>query len=521
MEERVNIPPSQPNRRQSGKEEGEPLQFSQNQKAPPFFFLPFQIFINNEWQNSESGKIFPVFNPATGEQICEVQEADKADTDKAVLAARLAFSLGSGWRRMDASERGHLLEKLADLVERDRALLATMESLNSGKPFLQAFYVDLHGVIKTLRYFAGWADKIHGLTIPVDGDYFTFTRHEPIGVCGQIIPWNFPLLMFAWKIAPALCCGNTVVLKPAEQTPLTALYLGTLIKEAGFPPGVVNILPGFGPTVGAAIASHTGIDKIAFTGSTEVGKLVQEAAGRSNLKRVTLELGGKSPNIIFADADLEQAVEQAHQGVFFNQGQCCTAGSRIYVEEPIYEEFVRRSVERAKRRVVGSPFDPTTEQGPQIDQKQYNKILELIQSGVAEGARLECGGQGLGRKGFFIEPTVFSNVTDDMRIAKEEIFGPVQEILRFKTLEEVIERANNSDFGLVAAVFTRDINKALTVSSAMQAGTVWVNCYNALNAQSPFGGYKMSGNGREMGEYGLREYSEVKTVTIRIPQKNS
>ncbi|XP_048811738.1 retinal dehydrogenase 2 isoform X2 [Lagopus muta] len=437
-----------------------------------------KIFINNEWQNSESGRVFPVYNPATGEQICEIQEADKADTDKAVRAARLAFSLGSVWRRMDASERGQLLDKLADLVERDRAILATMESLNSGKPFLQAFYVDLQGVIKTLRYYAGWADKIHGMTIPVDGDYFTFTRYEPIGVCGQIIP-------------------------------------------AGFPPGVVNILPGFGPIVGAAIASHVGIDKIAFTGSTEVGKLIQEAAGRSNLKRVTLELGGKSPNIIFADADLDYAVEQAHQGVFFNQGQCCTAGSRIYVEESIYEEFVRRSVERAKRRVVGSPFDPTTEQGPQIDKKQYNKILELIQSGITEGAKLECGGKGLGRKGFFIEPTVFSNVTDDMRIAKEEIFGPVQEILRFKTLDEVIERANNSDFGLVAAVFTNDINKALTVSSAMQAGTVWINCYNALNAQSPFGGFKMSGNGREMGESGLREYSEVKTVTIKIPQKNS
>uniref|UniRef100_A0A673TUP3 Aldehyde dehydrogenase 1 family member A2 n=1 Tax=Suricata suricatta TaxID=37032 RepID=A0A673TUP3_SURSU len=441
------------------------------------------IFINNEWQNSESGRVFPVYNPATGEQVCEVQEADKADIDKAVQAARLAFSLGSVWRRMDASERGRLLDKLADLVERDRAVLATMESLNGGKPFLQAFYVDLQGVIKTLRYYAGWADKIHGTTIPVDGDYFTFTRHEPIGVCGQIIPWNFPLLMFAWKIAPALCCGNTVVIKPAEQTPLSALYMGALIKE--------------------------------------VGKLIQEAAGRSNLKRVTLELGGKSPNIIFADADLDYAVEQAHQGVFFNQGQCCTAGSRIFVEESIYEEFVRRSVERAKRRIVGSPFDPTTEQGPQIDKKQYNKILELIQSGVAEGAKLECGGKGLGRKGFFIEPTVFSNVTDDMRIAKEEIFGPVQEILRFKTMDEVIERANNSDFGLVAAVFTNDINKALTVSSAMQAGTVWINCYNALNAQSPFGGFKMSGNGREMGEFGLREYSEVKTVTVKIPQKNS
>ncbi|XP_024423486.1 retinal dehydrogenase 2 [Desmodus rotundus] len=480
-----------------------------------------KIFINNEWQNSESGRVFPVCNPATGEQVCEVQEADKADIDKAVQAARLAFSLGSVWRRMDASERGRLLDKLADLVERDRAVLATMESLNGGKPFLQAFYVDLQGVIKTLRYYAGWADKIHGMTIPVDGDYFTFTRHEPIGVCGQIIPWNFPLLMFAWKIAPALCCGNTVVIKPAEQTPLSALYMGALIKEAGFPPGVINILPGYGPTAGAAIASHVGIDKIAFTGSTEVGKLIQEAAGRSNLKRVTLELGGKSPNIIFADADLDYAVEQAHQGVFFNQGQCCTAGSRIFVEESIYEEFVRRSVERAKRRIVGSPFDPTTEQGPQIDKKQYNKILELIQSGVAEGAKLECGGKGLGRKGFFIEPTVFSDVTDDMRIAKEEIFGPVQEILRFKTMDEVIERANNSDFGLVAAVFTNDINKALTVSSAMQAGTVWINCYNALNAQSPFGGFKMSGNGREMGEFGLREYSEVKTVTVKIPQKNS
>ncbi|XP_065728416.1 retinal dehydrogenase 2 isoform X2 [Phocoena phocoena] len=442
-----------------------------------------KIFINNEWQNSESGRVFPVYNPATGEQVCEVQEADKADIDKAVQAARLAFSLGSVWRRMDASERGRLLDKLADLVERDRAVLATMESLNGGKPFLQAFYVDLQGVIKTLRYYAGWADKIHGMTIPVDGDYFTFTRHEPVGVCGQIIPWNFPLLMFAWKIAPALCCGNTVVIKPAEQTPLSALYMGALIKE--------------------------------------VGKLIQEAAGRSNLKRVTLELGGKSPNIIFADADLDYAVEQAHQGVFFNQGQCCTAGSRIFVEESIYEEFVRRSVERAKRRIVGSPFDPTTEQGPQIDKKQYNRILELIQSGVAEGAKLECGGKGLGRKGFFIEPTVFSNVTDDMRIAKEEIFGPVQEILRFKTMDEVIERANNSDFGLVAAVFTNDINKALTVSSAMQAGTVWINCYNALNAQSPFGGFKMSGNGREMGEFGLREYSEVKTVTVKIPQKNS
>uniref|UniRef100_A0A8C7LFG0 Aldehyde dehydrogenase 1 family, member A2 n=1 Tax=Oncorhynchus kisutch TaxID=8019 RepID=A0A8C7LFG0_ONCKI len=484
-------------------------------------FLFDQIFINNEWQDSVSGKTFPVYNPASGEQICEVQEAEKADVDKAVQAARLAFTLGSVWRRMDASERGRLLAKLADLVERDSAYLATIESMDSGKPFLPTLFVDLQGTIKTLRYYAGYADKIHGTSIPMDGDYLSFTRHEPIGVCGQIIPWNFPLMMTAWKLGPALACGNTVVLKPAQQTPLTCLYIGSLVKEAGFPPGVVNILPGFGPTAGAAIASHMGIDKVAFTGSTEVGKRIQEAAGKSNLKRVTLELGGKNPNIIFADADLDLAVEQAHQGVFFNAGQCCTAGSRIFVEEPIYEEFVRRSVERAKRRTVGSPFDPTTEQGPQISQEQQSRVLEFIRSGISEGARLECGGKALGLKGFFIEPTVFSNVKDDMRIAKEEIFGPVQQIMKFKTIDEVIERANNTEYGLVAAVFTSDITKAMTISTAMQAGTVWINCFNALSTQCPFGGYKMSGNGRELGDCGLKEYSEVKTITIKISAKNS
>ncbi|XP_051991069.1 retinal dehydrogenase 2-like [Xyrauchen texanus] len=480
-----------------------------------------KIFINNEWHDSVSGKVFPTFNPATGEKICDVQEADKADVEKAVQAARLAFSLGSVWRRMDASERGKLLFKLADLVERDSAYLATLESLDSGKPFLPSFFVDLQGTIKTLRYFAGWADKIHGSTIPTDGEYFTLTRHEPIGVCGQIIPWNFPLVMTAWKLGPALCCGNTVVMKPAEQTPLTCLYIGSLIKEAGFPPGVVNILPGYGPTAGAAIASHMGIDKVAFTGSTEVGKLIQEAAGKSNLKRVTLELGGKSPNIIFADADLDLAVEQAHQGVFFNSGQCCTAGSRIFVEEPIYNEFVHRSVERAQRRTVGNPFDPMTEQGPQISAEQQSRVLELIQSGITEGAKLECGGKAVSSKGFYIEPTVFSNVQDHMRIAKEEIFGPVQQIMKFKTIEEVIERANNTEYGLVAAVFTKDLNKAMTVSAAVQAGTIWINCYNALSCQCPFGGFKMSGNGRELGEYGLKEYTELKTITMKISGKNS
>uniref|UniRef100_A0AAR2LVE7 Aldehyde dehydrogenase domain-containing protein n=1 Tax=Pygocentrus nattereri TaxID=42514 RepID=A0AAR2LVE7_PYGNA len=431
------------------------------------------IFINNEWYDSVSGKTFSTYNPATGEKICDVQEADKADVDKAVQAARSAFSLGSEWRRMDSSERGRLLSKLADLVERDRLYLATLESLNGGKPFLSSFFVDLQGTIKTLRYFAGWADKIHGTSIPTDGGYLSFTRHEPIGVCGQIIPWNFPLMMMAWKLGPALCCGNTVVLKPAEQTPLTCLYMGALIKEAGFPPGVVNILPGFGPTAGASIASHMGIDKVAFTGSTEVGKLIQEAAGKSNLKRVMLELGGKNPNIIFADADLDLAVEQAHQGVFFNSGQCCTAGSRIFVEEPIYEEFVRRSVERAKRRIVGSPFDPTTEQGPQISLEQQRRVLEFIESGIKEGAKLECGGKAPFSKGYYIQPTVFSNVQDHMRIAKEEIFGPVQQIMKFKTIEEVIERANNTEYGLTAAVFTNDISKAMAISTAVQAGTVW------------------------------------------------
>uniref|UniRef100_A0A8C3AX89 Aldehyde dehydrogenase 1 family, member A2 n=1 Tax=Cyclopterus lumpus TaxID=8103 RepID=A0A8C3AX89_CYCLU len=442
-----------------------------------------KLFINNEWHNSVSGKVFPAYNPATGEQICEVQEADKADVDKAVQSARVAFSLGSVWRRMDASERGRLLSKLADLVERDSVYLATIESLNSGKPFLPTLFLDLQGTIKTLRYFAGYADKIHGTSIPMDGDYLTFTRYEPIGVCGQIIPWNFPLMMTAWKLGPAIACGNTVVLKPAEETPLTCLYMAALVKEAGFPPGVINILPGFGPTAGAAIASHMGIDKVAFTGSTEVGKLIQEAAGKSNLKRVTLELGGKSPNIIFADADLDLAVEQAHQGVFFNAGQCCTAGSRIFVEEPIYDEFVRRSVERAKRRIVGNPFDPTTEQGPQISREQQNRVLGFIQSGISEGAKMECGGKALGLKGFFIEPTVFSNVKDDMRIAREEIFGPVQLIMTFKTIEEVIERANNTDYGLVAAVFTNNINKAMTITTAMQAGTV---CLNLFSIHSPF-----------------------------------
>ncbi|XP_063781731.1 retinaldehyde dehydrogenase 3 [Pseudophryne corroboree] len=478
-----------------------------------------KIFINNDWHQSVSGRTFPVYNPTNGKKICDVQEADKADVDKAVEAARAAFQRSSPWRRLDASGRGKLLHKLSDLLERDRRVLATLETMDTGKPFLHAYLVDLEGCIRTLRYFAGWADKIQGKTIPVDESYLCYTVHEPVGVCGAITPWNFPLMMLIWKMAPALCCGNTLVIKPAEQTPLTSLYIGSLIKEAGFPPGVVNIVPGFGPTAGSAISHHNDVDKIAFTGSTEVGKLIKEAASASNLKRVTLELGGKNPCIVFADADLEHAVKCAHQGGFFNQGQCCTAASRVFVEEAVYPEFVTRSVDYAKKRILGDPFDCNTEQGPQVDQKQFNKILELIQSGKDEGAKLECGGSSAGERGFFIKPTVFSEVTDDMRIAKEEIFGPVQSILKFKSLEEVIQRANSTEYGLTAAVFTESLDKALTVASALQSGTVWINCYNALHAQTPFGGFKMSGNGRELGEYALAEYTEVKTVTIKLSKE--
>ncbi|XP_008403171.1 retinaldehyde dehydrogenase 3 isoform X2 [Poecilia reticulata] len=452
-----------------------------------------KIFINNEWHTSASGRTFPTRNPATGDTICEVQEADKEDVDKAVAAAKAAMQLDSAWRKMEPPRRGRLLHKLADLVERDRKLLATLETLDTGKPFLQAFFTDLE-----------------------DETYLCLTRHEPIGICGAIIPWNFPLLMLMWKLAPALSCGNTVVIKPAEQTPLTALHIGSLIKEAGFPPGVVNIIPGFGSTAGAAIASHEGIDKVAFTGSTEVGQLIKEAAAKSNLKRVTLELGGKNPCIVFADCDLQMAVEEIQKGAFYNQGQCCTAASRVFVQDRIYEEFVRRSIENAKKIVIGDPLDPQTTHGPQIDQQQFEKIIGLIESGKKEGAKLEYGGGAVGEKSLFIHPTIFSEVKDSMRIAKEEIFGPVLCIFSFKSKQEVIERANNSQYGLVSAVFTTSMDRALSVSGALETGTVWINCYNAMHVQTPFGGYKMSGNGRELGEYALAEYSEVKTVTFKM-----
>uniref|UniRef100_A0A4W5L2W7 aldehyde dehydrogenase (NAD(+)) n=1 Tax=Hucho hucho TaxID=62062 RepID=A0A4W5L2W7_9TELE len=471
--------------------------------------------------NQISSRSFPTINPATGEVICQVAEADKADVNKAVKAAREAFRFGSPWRRMDASDRGLLLTRLADAIERDTAYLAELETLDNGKPYAVSYSVDVPMVVKCLRYCAGWADKWEGKTIPIDGDFFCYTRHEPIGVCGQIILWNFPLLMQAWKLGPALATGNTVVMKVAEQTPLTALYVASLIKEVGFPPGVVNILPGMGPSAGSAIASHMDVDKVAFTGSTEVGHLIQQASGSSNLKKVTLELGGKSPNIIMSDANMAEAVEQSHFALFFNQGQCCCAGSRTYVQDTIYDEFMERSVERAKSRVVGDPFSMKTEQGPQVDEEQFKKILGYISSGKREGAKLMCGGGVAADRGYFIQPTIFGDVQDGMTIAREEIFGPVMQILKFKTLEEVVERANDTKYGLAAAVFTKDIDKAHYISSGRRAGTVWINCYNVFGAQAPFGGYKYSGNGRELGEYGLDNYTEVKTVTIKVPQKNS
>jgi aldehyde dehydrogenase (NAD+) len=465
---------------------------------------------------SASGKTFPTVNPTTGLEICRVAEADAADVDKAVHAARAAFEKGP-WRKMAASERGRLINILADLIEKNADELARLEALDNGKPYYVAKAADLPLSIACYRYYAGWADKIQGKTIPIAGNYFCYTRHEPVGVVGQIIPWNFPLLMQAWKLAPALAAGNTIVLKPAEQTPLTALRVGELILEAGFPPGVVNILPGYGPTAGAAIAWHHGIDKVAFTGSTEVGHLIMEAAAKSNLKRVTLELGGKSPNIVFADADMDQAIEGAHFALFFNQGQCCCAGSRLFVEAKAYDEFVEKSVARAKTRKVGDPFDPTSEQGPQVDDVQFEKVMSYIDSGKQEGASLLAGGNRVGNRGFFIEPTVFADVKDDMKIAKEEIFGPVMSIMKFKDIEEVVERSNRTDYGLAAAVWTRDISKAHAVANSVRAGTVWVNCYDVFDAAAPFGGFKQSGIGRELGEYGLQQYTEVKTVTIHLP----
>ncbi|MGA2245880.1 MAG: aldehyde dehydrogenase family protein [Verrucomicrobiota bacterium] len=473
------------------------------------------MLVDGRWIDSASGRTFPTFNPATGEIIAQVAEGDQADVNLAVKAARRAFEEGP-WRRMNARERGRLLYRLADLIEHNADELAALETLDNGKPIRDSRNADLPLVLDCYRYYAGWADKNEGQTIPVNGPYFTYTRHEPVGVVGQIIPWNFPLLMQAWKWGPALAAGCTIVLKPAEQTPLSALRVGELALEAGFPPGVVNIVPGYGETAGAAIAEHMDVDKVAFTGSTEVGKLIMQAAGRTNLKRVTLELGGKSPNIILADADLDAAVEGAFFGLFFNQGQCCCAGSRLFVEDKIHDEFVDRVVARTRKQKLGDPFHPQTTQGPQVSEEQFNKVMGYIDSGRQTGAHLLTGGKRHGERGWFIEPTVFAEVQDDMKIAREEIFGPVMSIIRFKDIEDVVRRGNQTLYGLAAAVWTRDLAKAHRVANGLKAGTVWINCFDVFDTAAPFGGYKMSGFGRELGKYALANYTEVKTVTINM-----
>ncbi len=476
--------------------------------------LQTRLLIDGKWRDSVSGKTFETLNPATEEVIAEVAEGDAADVDLAVKAARKAFDSGP-WRAMDARDRGRLINRLADLIEENIDELAELETLDNGKPISEARHGDLPLVVDTFRYYAGWADKLHGQTIPVRGKYFSYTKREPVGVVGQIIPWNFPMMMVAWKWAPALAAGCTIVLKPAEQTPLTALRLGELAMEAGIPAGVINIVNGFGETAGASLVSHRGVDKIAFTGEGRTGQIIMRSAA-DTMKRITLELGGKSPNIVFADADIEAAVEGTMVGIFLNQGQCCCAGSRLFVQDAIHDQFVNRLAAKVQSRRVGDPFDPQTQQGPQVDRAQFDRIMGYIAQGKAQGARVVTGGERHGEKGYFIKPTIFADVKDDMTIATEEIFGPVLAVTRFSDIEEAIARANATDFGLAAAVWTRDIGKAHAVASRVRAGTVWVNCYDVFDAAAPFGGFKQSGIGRELGEKALDNYTELKTVTIAL-----
>jgi len=478
----------------------------------------YQLFIDGQWVDAESGKTFTTPNPATGETLAEVAEADAADIDKAVVAARRAYE--GRWSKLSARDRGRLLYKLSQLIEQNAGDLAGIETADNGKPIKESLYIDLPQVVENFEYFAGWATKIEGETIPVPGKMFNYTLREPIGVCGQIIPWNFPLLMAAWKLAPALAAGNTVVLKPAEQTPVGAMELAKLIQEAGFPEGVVNIVPGYGETAGAALAAHPGIDKVAFTGSTEVGKLIAKAAAE-NLTKVSLELGGKAPNIVFADSNLDQAVAGAMMGIFYNQGQVCCAGSRLFVEEGVKDEFLSKLTEKAERIAVGDPMDKSTQMGPQVSEEQLNRIKGYVDIARNEGAAVVTGGaspqlDGEFQKGYFFRPTIFADVNNKMRVAQEEIFGPVVSVISFKDEDDLIKQANDTIYGLSAGIWTQDITRAHRFAREIKAGVVWINTYNMFNAASPFGGYKQSGYGREMGRHALDLYTQVKSVWVDL-----
>lgn len=489
-------------------------------EAKKFISTPKKILIDGEWVTSASGETFEIYNPATGQVVAHAQSANKTDVDAAVAAARRAFGDHSEWRKMSPANRGKLLHEIGDLILKHADELAQLEALDNGKPVVVARVADVVLAADIFHYMAGWATKLEGnsldLSVPFTPgtEYHAYTRREPIGVVGQIIPWNFPILMAAWKLAPALCCGCTIVLKPAEETPLTALRLGELCMEAGLPKGVLNIITGFGETTGAPLAGHPGVDKIAFTGSTEVGKLIVKAAA-NDLKKLTLELGGKSPNIILNDADLERAIPGAASAIFFNQGQTCCAGSRLFIQDKVYDKVVAGIADYAKNLKVGPGLDPTTQLGPLVSQVQFDRVSGYMAAGKTEGASLATGGNRWGNEGYFVEPTVIINAGDNAKVVKEEIFGPVLVATRFSEMDdELVRRANDSVFGLAAGIWSQDVSKIHKLANRLRAGTVWVNCYNIFDASMPFGGYKQSGWGREMGHQVLNNYLETKSVCI-------